>query len=109
MFPECRTLSPGMVWLLFIPLFNVIWHFIVVTNISSSLRNEFNRRNFPGIETEPGKGIGLAMCILAACGIIPILGILCAIAGFVCWIVYWVKIHEYSQRLLIPLAAAKAN
>jgi len=105
---ECRTLSPGLVWLLLLPLFNIIWHFVVVGNISRSLRNEFNRRNFPDIEAEPGKGIGLAMCILDVGVFIPFLGIGAAIAGFVCWILYWVKIHEYSEKLCIPLLAASA-
>jgi hypothetical protein len=63
------------------------------------LRNEFTRRNVPNVEREPGKGVGLAMCILAAVSIIPVLGILTGIAGFVCWIVYWVKIAGYSALL----------
>ncbi len=28
--PECRAMNPGMVWLMFIPLFNLVWHFFVV-------------------------------------------------------------------------------
>ena len=60
-------------------------------------------------EAEPAKGIGLAMCILTACSIIPLLGILTGIAAFVCWILYWVKIHDYSEKLYVPLVAASAN
>ena len=107
--PESQTLSPGLVWLMFIPVFSLVWHFVIVVNVSRSLRNEFTRRNFPGIEAEPGKGIGLAMCILGACCIIPLLGILCAIAAFICWIIYWVKIHDYSRRLGIPLQPLQAR
>ena len=29
--------EPGMVWLMFIPLFNVVWHFIIVLNMAKSL------------------------------------------------------------------------
>ena len=32
--PQCRTLVPGQVWLLLIPLFDLVWHFIVVTRVS---------------------------------------------------------------------------
>ena len=39
------------------------------------------------------------MCILFACGVIPLLGILAGLAGIVCWIVYWVRIAEFSRRL----------
>jgi hypothetical protein len=53
------------------------------------------------VELEPGKGIGLAMSILAVTSIIPVIGIVTGLAGVVCWIVYWVKISEYA-RLLQP-------
>lgn len=94
-----RTMSPGQVFLLFIPLFNIIWHFIVVNQISNSLHNEFQARGITDVEPTPGKTIGLAMCILQVCSIIPIVGIFTGLAGFVCWIVYWVKINEYANRL----------
>jgi hypothetical protein len=96
---ESRTMSPGQVWLLLIPLFGMIWHFIIVGRISSSLRNEFTRRSLPLAEAEPGKSLGLAMCILAVTSVIPLLGIVTGIATLVCWIMYWVKITDYSRQL----------
>jgi hypothetical protein len=42
------------------------------------------------------------MCILGAASIIPVLGVFAALAGFVCWILYWVKIAEYSSQLGAP-------
>ena len=98
---ECRTLSPGLVWLLLIPLFSLVWHFIVVTRLAKSLHNEFANRNIVA-EPTPGQGIGLAMCILAAASVIPYVGGLTGIAAFICWIIYWVKIANYSARLLEP-------
>lgn len=103
--PESRTLDPGLVWLMLIPLFNLVWHFLLVSHISKSLHNEFARRNIPGLEPEPGRSLGLAMCILACCGIIPVLGLLAGLAGLICWIAYWAKIAGYA-RLLDPGAMA---
>ena len=100
-----RAMSPGMVWLLLIPLFNIVWQFIVVLKISESLAREFKLRNILS-EPEPGKSIGLAFCILYLCGIIPLLGILASIAGLVCWILYWVKIANYSAQIEAPYSAA---
>jgi len=97
--PESRTLSPALVWLTLIPIFSLVWNFIVVNAMSKSLHNEFVRRNMPNVELEPGRGIGLAMCILCATTVIPFLGVLTGIAGMVCWILYWVKIAEYSKML----------
>ena len=45
--PECRAMNPPMVWLLFIPLFNVIWHFMVVMNLAKSLGAEFQISEIP--------------------------------------------------------------
>jgi len=102
--PESRTMSPGEVWLMLIPLFNVVWQFIMVLRVSSSLANEFCRRNLP-IEAEPGQALGLACCILIVISIIPVIGFLSGIAALVCWIMYWVKIADYSSQL----AAAPAR
>jgi hypothetical protein len=99
--PQSRTMQPGMAWLLLIPLVSIIWHFFVVLALSASLGNEFRARNIVA-PPEPGKGIGLALCICSAVSIIPILGILTGIAGFVLFIMYWIKIAEFSRMLDQP-------
>lgn len=99
--PESRAMQPGMVWLMFIPLFNLVWHFFVVINTAKSLGAEFQKRGMAE-EPAPGKTIGMVMCILACCGIIPLLGILCSVGALVCWIMYWVKIAGYSAKLAAP-------
>ena len=101
--PENRAMAPGMVWLMLIPLFNIVWHFFVVINVAKSLGAEFQKRGITE-EPEPGKKIGMIMCILACCGIIPILGILCSIGALVCWILYWIKITGFSAKLAAPAA-----
>jgi len=99
--PESRAMQPGMVWLLLIPLFNLVWHFLVVINMAKSLAAEFQKR---GIQEDPnpGKTIGMVMCILWCCGIIPFLGILCSLGALVCWIIYWVKIAGFSRQIVSP-------
>ena len=94
-----RTIEPGLVWLLLIPLFNLVWHFFVVLGLAKSLGNEFRARNAPNIDLEMGKSIGIAMCVCRVCVFIPILGILALLAYLVLWIIYWVKIAEFSRRL----------
>jgi len=96
--PANRTMEPGLVWLTMIPLFNLIWNFFVVSALSKSLGNEFRARQIQ-TDAEPGRSIGLAFAILFACAIVPLLGILATLAGFVLWIIYWVKISEYSSKL----------
>jgi hypothetical protein len=98
-----RAMSPGLVWLLLIPFFGIVWHFFVVLNMAKSLGAEFKQRNTI-TEPEPGKGLGLAMCILGCCCLIPIVNIFCGIALLVCWIMYWVKIAGFSGRLAAQVA-----
>ena len=97
--PASRTMEPGMVWLLLIPLFNLIWNFFVVQAMARSLANEFRLRNVPSPEPEPGKTIGLAMAICGACSIIPLVNLLTGIGYLALWIIYWIKISGYSQTL----------
>jgi hypothetical protein len=104
--PQSRTMPPGQVWLLLIPFFNLIWHFIVVNSVAASLRNEFTKRNIPLAEPEPGKPIGLALCIASVGGIVPLLNLIAGPIGLVCWVMYWVKISGYSSLLIPPLATS---
>jgi hypothetical protein len=97
--PSSRTMQPGMVWLLLVPLVSLIWNFLVVIAIADSLRNEFKLRNVPIEDPDPGKSIGIAMAVCGACCVIPLVNILAGLAGCVLWIVYWIKIADYSRRL----------
>jgi len=94
-----RTLEPGTIWLLLVPVVSLVWHFFVVLGLAKSLGNEFRARNDSGTEPEPGKSIGIAMCVCAACGIIPIVNLLALPAHVVLWIIYWSKIADFSRRL----------
>jgi hypothetical protein len=95
----------GMVWLLLVPLFNLVWNFFVVMSIAKSVSNEYARRGQPSPEPAPGQPLGLAMSICACCCIIPFLSIFAGLANLVLWIVYWVKIAEYSRNLDLPQIA----
>ena len=96
--PECRAMNPGMVWLMFIPLFHIVWQFFVVLNMAKSLDAEFQKRGIAE-DRSPGQTIGLIMCIG---------NLICGPVGLVCWIVYWVKIADCSSKLTAPPMAVVA-
>ena len=102
---ENRKMEPGMVWLMFIPLFGMVWQFIIVNRLADSLRDEFVKKNVRTSEARPGFAIGLTFCILFCCSIIPYLGLLTSIAGLVFWIIYWVKINGYREKLKQSVSA----
>jgi hypothetical protein len=97
--PAARTMQPGMVWLMLVPLFNLIWSFIVVNALSESLAKEFGLRKLPLLEPKPGKPVGIAMAVSGACSIIPLVNLLAMPAHLILWIMYWVKMAGYSRCL----------
>lgn len=97
--PAARTMEPGLVWLCLIPLFHFVWNFFVVIALGKSLGNEYARRGIPRPEMLPGQSVGMAMCICLCCAIIPVINLLAGPAALVLWIVYWVKIANYSSVL----------
>ena len=97
--PENRAIPPSNVWLELIPLFNLVWQFLNVINISDSLKKEFESKGIKTDEPRPAYSIGIAFCVLSCCSIIPFLGFLAAIAGLICWIIFWVKVSNYKNML----------
>jgi hypothetical protein len=95
---ENRTMEPGNVWLMLIPLFSIVWQFIVVNKIASSIRAELNARGVP-VDQGPGLSIGLAMCVLCCVSIIPVIGVFFGLAAFICWIIYWIKIAGFKKQI----------
>jgi hypothetical protein len=108
--PQNRAMSPGEVWLQLIPLFNLVWQFIVVQRIAESISRELSSNVFSFEERQPLQlyqqgsrptyQIGMAMCVLNVFGFIPLLGSLARIAGLICWIIYWVQLSSYKNQIL---------
>ena len=96
---ENRKMQSGEVWLSLIPLFGLVWQFIIVSRLADSLKAEFDAKNIKVDEERPGIGIGLAYCILFCCSIIPFVNFLTGIGGIICWIIYWSKINNYRIKL----------
>jgi hypothetical protein len=108
--PQNRAMSPGEVWLQLIPLFNLVWQFIVVQRIAESISRELSSNVFSFEERQPLQlyqqgsrptyQIGMAMCVLNVFGFIPLIGSLARIAGLICWIIYWVQLSSYKNQIL---------
>ena len=107
--PQSRKMQPGLVWLLLIPLFNVIWNFIVVNALADTLANEFRLKSIPVENPKPGRSLGLAWAICGACMIIPIVNLIVMLPNFILWVIYWVKIAGYSRLLDRPAPSAVAT
>jgi hypothetical protein len=107
--PENRLMSPGQVWLQFIPLFGLIWQFIVITRISDSIRKELNTPVGDSIFAEetvphnhrPTYNPGMSYATLFCITLLP-LGLfksMAALIGLGAWITYWIQLSRYKKKL----------
>jgi hypothetical protein len=99
-------MEPGLVWLLLIPCFNIIWNFFVFPKTSRSLKAYFNSAGDQTV-ADCGGALAMAYSILSAVSIIPYVGCLTGIASLVVLIIYLVKVHDLKNR--IPATAASAG
>ena len=87
-----RTTSINSVWLLFIPIFNIIWKFILVKKLSESINNGAKSKGITLDSPEPGKSLGTIAC---AAPFVPLLNLIQPILS----IVYLVKLNNYKKLI----------
>ena len=96
--PEHRQMEPGMVWLLMIPCFNLIWNFFVFPKLSQSFKGYFDAVDDTTVG-DCGASLGMAYAIVSACCVIPYAGCLTAVASIVLLIVCLVKATGLKNRI----------
>jgi hypothetical protein len=112
--PHNRLMEPAYVWLMLIPCFNIIWQFFIATRVPGSLQNEFRERGRDD-GSDYGKSIALTQAILGIVSSFISNGLSAAapdlaqagscvsgimsLIGLVLFIVFWVKIANYSSQL----------
>ncbi len=98
--PQSRRLAPGQVWLMLIPLFNLVWMFIVINRLAASIKQECDRLNISYTQPTPTKDIGNIYAALAIAGLMPVIGFFFGLAAFVCWIIYWTQVARYRKLFI---------
>lgn len=93
---ENRAMPPGNVWLMLIPLFNIVWQFIMVDKIAQSITAECAKLNIHQTDAKPTYNIGLAWNICNILSFIPFVGL----AALVTFILYWVKVADYKKLII---------
>ena len=89
--PHNRAMEPAMIFLIFIPIFGLIWYFIVVTRISESLEREYRERRLP-IDGDFGRMLGIvAGALNLTCVLAPI--------GLICGIMHLQRLRGYTREI----------
>lgn len=114
-----REVSPGSIWLAMIPVVGVVWLALAVGRISDSFRNAFLARGWSvegeGFARLTGRMLAISSIaflflhgirVAARCAGDRLIATLLSVVGLplmlfilVCFIVYWVQVHQYKVRL----------
>ena len=91
-----RRQTPGMVWLLMIPLFSCVWVFFVYPKIAESYKSHFDSVGRTDVG-DCGKNLAIAYCIVLCCSLVA--GALAVPAAFVIWIILLVKFSSLKGQV----------
>lgn len=98
---EHRKQQPGMVWLLLIPCFSIVWNFFVYPKIAESYKSYFDAQGRTDVG-DCGYAVGLWYSITSCASLIPYLGCVASVAALVLWIMFLVK--AATLKNMIPPA-----
>jgi hypothetical protein len=84
-----RQMEPGQVWLCLIPIFGTVWTILMILRLADSLRDEYYDRGLRG-DGDFGKTLGIVYFASL---------MICWPIGLVVWIMYWLKVSNYSKEL----------
>jgi hypothetical protein len=100
--PGFRKLDPGLVWLLLIPCFNVVWNFFVIPSLANSFKAYFDSIGDTSVG-DCGRDLGYGYSGCCAASIVPFVGCLTGPASLVLLILFLVKANDLKNR--IPMSA----
>jgi hypothetical protein len=96
--PEFRKQQPGMIWLLVIPCFSLVWNFFVFPRLSQSFKAYFSSVNRTDVgDCQENIRIAYSVCCVAT--VIPYLGCLADIGALVLLIIYLIKTNELKNQI----------
>lgn len=95
---QFRQMEPGLVWLLLIPCFNLVWNFFVFIRLSRSFKAYFNSVGNTAV-ADCGENLGLGYAICEVAALIPCVGLAVWVAALVLLILYLIKVNELAGQI----------
>ncbi len=110
---EHRKMEPAMVWLLLIPLVNLVWSFFVYPRLSESFQSYFTSAGRADVG-DCGWKLGMAYCVCMAVGVvaglIPCVGgciaLPVSLAGLVLLVIFLVKVSGLKKQISETVVSA---
>ncbi len=98
-----REMNSGLVWLLVIPCFSLVWNFFVFPKLARSFKAYFNSVGDPTVG-DCGEQLGLFYAIADVCFLVPCVNHFAFLASIVLLIVYLIKVHELKRKIALVAA-----
>lgn len=93
-----RPFSPGLVFLMLIPIANFIMPFLISISFTNGFKNYFGSVGDQS-NGDCGKTIGLVWAIASVCSVIPIVNYLAGPVGLICMIIFIVKLWSMGNKV----------
>lgn len=100
---EHRTMEPGKVWLILIPVFNLYWMFPVFLGLADSYKSYFNSIGDESVG-DCNRQLSLWYCISACCAVIPCVNYLAGPASLVLLIIVLVRASDLKKKVVASAA-----
>ncbi len=109
--PENRLMNPLEVWFQMIPLFGLIWQFVVVARVADSIQREYQSHkevSFLGmgdgelqekIDERVTYTTGFSYCVVLVLSFIPVIGFIIGIPMLTLWITYWRQLIKHRDMI----------
>jgi len=94
--PQNRSMKPGNVWLILIPVFGFVWSIVMVNAIANSCKTQLEQYGV-FYEQKPTYSIGMGW---VTCSILSMVINLFSFVAIVMLIVYWIKVNDVRKQLL---------
>lgn len=95
---QFQTLAPGLIWLLLVPLVNVVMVFLVALQVPDAFKRYFNSVGNYSVG-DCGKMVGLIWAIAVLCSFVPFLNYIAWIPALVCMVMFMVKLWDMARQI----------
>lgn len=93
---QYRRMESGLVWLLLIPLFNIVWIYFAFIRLSKSFGDAYAAQNR---QVDTGEKLALACCITVSVCCVPCLGFLAMPVALVLLIMTLMRFNQLKNDL----------
>ncbi|MEA5464084.1 hypothetical protein [Leptothoe sp. PORK10 BA2] len=108
--PSCQAMNPKMVWLMFVPFYNLVEDFFIILNVTRSIEQEAQSNKHLEVMNSFGRVSGFGWCIAQVASLFPsFLGVAASFIALILWVVHWRLIIKVNALLMIDGLDAKST